>query len=256
VARSEPGLREPSRRLKHARALDPFATQGGSSSSAESAAAEGSSAGEASAPAPSVPTEATVLGGESGGSSETSGPVESYVPYTPPGGETGAGRAESGGGKTLTRYASEAIDVRIVSVPTAADKKSDKRTKSPTQVRRDLPELTMLPARSIPAVTFMGTTPDGKKALLVVSSNVESIFGEAKCLVGSQSCQLLALEKGFPETLVYGPQERTYRIELLKIRETLSAKPRRAKLTAPKRKRPEARRGGEAGDAATEAPAG
>ena len=39
-----------------------------------------------------------------------------------------------------------------------------------------------------------------------------------------------------PETFVYGPHERTFRIELLKIRHTLTAKPRRASLGANKRK--------------------
>jgi hypothetical protein len=97
-------------------------------------------------------------------------------------------------------------------------------------VRRNLPELTMLPARDTPAVAFMGTSRDGTKALFLVSSDVVSIFGEGNCVIGSQSCQLLALEPGLPETFVYGPQAHTYRIELLKINRTLSAKPRRAAL--------------------------
>jgi hypothetical protein len=80
----------------------------------------------------------------------------------------------------------------------------------------------------------MGTSRDGKKALMLVSSDVVSIFGEANCVIGSKSCQLLALEPGMPETFVYGPQERTFRIEVLKIEHTLSAKPRRAALGAKK----------------------
>jgi hypothetical protein len=236
VARSEPGLRDPAHRLRRARPLDPFASKGGSSASAESTAAEASSAEETSSPTASVPTEATVLGEQtSEAPAEAVTPSEPYVPYSPSGGESEASGGERGG-KTRTRYASDAIDVRVVAVPTSSDAKADKRTKPKTQVRRNLPELTMLPARSTPAVTFMGTTPDGKKALLVVSSDVVSIFGEAKCLVGSQSCQLLALEPGFPETFVYGPQELNYRIELLKIRRTLSAKPRQASLAAPTHK--------------------
>jgi hypothetical protein len=236
VAKSQPGLRDPQSRLKHARALDPFAERSG-------AAATGSSTGEetsaetSSAPTASVPTEATIVGGESTPLPTESAPAETYVPPVFPGGASETGGGESAPGRTRTRYASEAIDVRIVAVPTSSDGKTGKRAKHKAQVRRNLPELTMLPARKTPAVTFMGTTPDGKKALLVVSSDVQSIFGEARCLVGSESCQLLALEKGMPETFVYGPQERTYRIELLKIRRTLTAKPRRAPLGVPKHKK-------------------
>ena len=63
----------------------------------------------------------------------------------------------------------------------------------------------------------MGVTKDGKKALMLVSSNVRRLFGDGVCVVGSETCQLLALEPGLPETFVYGASERTYRIELLKI---------------------------------------
>ena len=82
----------------------------------------------------------------------------------------------------------------------------------------------------------LGLTNDGKKALFVVSSDVVSLFGEGECVIGSKSCQLLALEPGLPETFVYGSEEKSYRIELLKIDTTLSAKPRRASLGGSKGK--------------------
>jgi hypothetical protein len=244
VARSEPGLRDPRRRLKHARALDPFATPASSSASAESSSREAAAgAGEAGAPVAStptavVPTEATVTGVESSSAApyEPTAPAETHVPTT----SSSSGEPEAGGGEpagaSQPRYASEAIDIRIVSVPASSTDSGPKRAKPKPQVRRDLPELTMLPARATPAVTYMGVSKDGKKALLLVSSDVESIFGEAKCIVGSQTCQLLALEPQMPETFVYGPRERTYRIELLKISRTVSAKPRRAALGATKGK--------------------
>jgi hypothetical protein len=244
VARSQPGLRDPRRRLKHARALDPFATPASSSASTESssgeaAAGEGeASAPVASAPTAAVPTEPTVTDGESNSAPphEPTLPAETYVPPTSSAsGDTEASAGESAG-ESQPQYASEAIDVRIVSVPASSADSGPKRAKPKAEVRRDLPELTMLPARATPAVTYMGVSKDGKKALLLVSSDVESIFGEAKCIVGSQSCQLLALEPQLPETFVYGPHERTYRIELLKISRTVSAKPRRATLGATKGK--------------------
>jgi hypothetical protein len=235
AARSEPGLRDYRRRLKDYRALDPFRHQGG-----ETDATAEAPASEAAPSTPVAPPEATVVGEES------SAPVAAEAPYEPPvyeppsvpAAESSSGPAPSTGGKTRTRYASSAIDVRIVTVPSQVaeqnEQKKAKRAKPKAQVRRDVPELTMLPARQTPAATFIGLTNDRKKALFVVSSDVVSIFGEAKCVIGSQSCQLLALEPDMPVTFVYGPQEHRYRIELLKIDQTYGAKPRRATLGATK----------------------
>jgi hypothetical protein len=223
VARSEPGLRAYQRRLRRARALDPF--EGPTEES--TATAEATSAA-ASSPEASVPTETTVVGGESG--SVAGAPAEITSPSESSGLPAESSSSDSGG-KTRTRYVSDTIDVRIVTVPAhPTEQKRAKQSKPQAQVRRDLPELTMLPARKTPAATFMGLSSDGKKALFLVSSDVVSIFGEGRCVIGSQTCQLLALEPGLPETFIYGPQERTYRLELLKVDQTYAAKPRRATL--------------------------
>jgi hypothetical protein len=227
VARSEPGLRSYKQRLKKYRELDPFEQrgEGESTTATETAAGEGTTSTVA-------PAEATVVGEETGVSEA---PVES-TPYSPESFESGAtesGSTGSEGGKTRTRYASDAIDVRIVTVPPhSTEEKRAKKATPKAEVRRNLPELTMLPDRQTPAATYIGLSNDGKKALFVVSSDVVSLFGEGQCVIGSQTCQLLALEPGLPETFVYGPQERTYRIALLKINKTYSAKPRRATLGA------------------------
>jgi hypothetical protein len=227
VTHSSPGLRDLRRRLSHDQAVDPFTSKVDSGSSGEDeAAAEGPTT-----PAEAPPVEATVIGGES---------TESSVPIKIPS-ESGISVPDrpsesSGGGptRTKTRYANDSIDVRIVAIPDNSSRGG--KDKPQAEVRRNLPELTMLPSRSTPAATFMGVSRDGKKALMVVSSDVVSIFGEATCVVGSKSCQLLALEPEMPVTFVYGPEEHRYRIEVLKIEKTLSAKPRRATLGATKPK--------------------
>jgi len=242
VARSEPGLRDYRRRLKNYRALDPFAARGGGNEEAATATSEVSSSSSTAEVSESSESsvEATVIGAES----STSTPPIEY----PTASETSGLSPESSTGSTTvtkTRYASDTIDVRIVTVPhESAEQKKAKKSKPQAQVRRNLPELTMLPARATPAATYIGLTNDGKKALFVVSSDVVSLFGEGQCVIGSQTCQLLALEPGLPETFVYGSQEKSYRIELLKIDTTLSAKPRRASLGAPKGKN-HAKRGSE-----------
>ena len=75
----------------------------------------------------------------------------------------------------------------------------------------------MLPSRKTPALTFMSVSKDEKKVLMLVSDNVRGLFGDGVCVVGTERCQLLALEPGIPETVVYGADERTFRIEILKL---------------------------------------
>jgi hypothetical protein len=53
--------------------------------------------------------------------------------------------------------------------------------------------------------------------LMLVNDNVRGVFGDGVCVVGTDSCQLLALEPGIPVTVVYGADERTYRIEVIEL---------------------------------------
>ena len=50
----------------------------------------------------------------------------------------------------------------------------------------------------------MGVSKDAKKAVMLVSDKVTGLFGDGVCVVGSEACQLIALEPGLPETVVYG----------------------------------------------------
>ncbi len=148
--------------------------------------------------------------------------------------ETGGAPVPTPGPGKLTYY-SYAIDVRVVSG--GSQNAASGGTGGKTQVRRNLPELTMLPSRESPAAVYMGSTKDGNKALMLISSNVEAIFGDGKCVLGSQTCELLAMEAGVPETFVYGGQGRTFKIELLKIHLVETDKLNRAPLGKPKRGR-------------------
>lgn len=204
IAEAAPGLRDYHRRLEQLEAKNPFKQQytDNSSQSGKSAGKGGSTSSEStpetySTGSPSSPTYPTSP--EGGGSTNTS-----------PG--------------SLT-YFSFAIDVRV----------SGGGEDGEATVRHDLPELTMLPSRETPAAIFMGVTKDRKKALMLISSDVQAIFGDSKCVLGSQTCQMLALEIGLPETLVYGGAGRTYTIELRKIDLVESKKLNRAPLGDPKK---------------------
>lgn len=201
VAKSAPGLRDYTRRLQHRGSRDPFeplqtTTQG--SGGATSGSDSESASGGGSTESPSATTE---------------------MPSSEPSDEGTSAPGE------LTYY-SYAIDVRISGG--SQDKKAT--------VRRNLPELTMLPSRETPAIVYMGSTKDGKKAVMTVSSDVQAIFGDAKCALGSERCELLVMEPGLPETFVYGGAGRTYKIELLKIHLVETDKLNRAPLGKPKQK--------------------
>jgi hypothetical protein len=220
VSKAAPGLRDYRRRLKHLRAKDPFIQQ---------YSGEGSSATESST---STEAAGSTESFEEGVYTESSSEAASTAPTESSSG-TETGESNSAPGKT--QYYSYAIDVKV-STGGSQEDESPSVDGKPT-VRRNLPELTMLPSREKPAIVYMGSTSDGKKALVVVSSNVDAVFGDAKCVLGSQTCQMLALEPGLPETFVYGGNNRTYKIELLKIHLIKSDSPSSAPLgTKPKQK--------------------
>lgn len=181
VAKAAPGLRKYQQRLETGNATNPFKQK----YEKEKAEAEGG-------------------GGEPAGSPEPTEP--SY--YSPPS-APGSGSDPDGDGKpgTLIHY-SYAIDVRV------SGGSGDKKESS---TRKNLPELTMLPSRSTPALAFVGPTKDGKKAVMIVSSDVKALFGDNRCILGTETCEMLVLEPGLPETVVYGGAEKTYTVELLKV---------------------------------------
>jgi hypothetical protein len=202
VAKSVTGLRDYRRRLKGLRAKDPFRQQFTSAEESGTLPAEGreaSSGGETG----SEP-------GGTGGSTTTGGGANGPVVHHE------------------VKYYSWAIDVRVV--PVSANGKPSKA--KPT-VRKNQPELTMLPGRKTPAVIFIGPSADEKKALMLVSSNVTAMFGDAVCVLGGETCEMVALEKGVPETFVYGGNERVFRIELEEIHLVATDKLNRASLGKP-----------------------
>lgn len=139
-------------------------------------------------------------------------------------GESGSSTSEgevtvaTEGGETVTTthheltYFSWTIDVKIAPVSS----KGVPSTAEPT-VRRNVPELTALPSRQVPAMVFLAPASGAKTAIMLISDNVRGLFGEGKCVSGTQACQLMELKPGEPETVVYGGSERTYRITLLGV---------------------------------------
>jgi hypothetical protein len=226
VVRSTPGLHDYKRRFRHLSATDPFKQRYTSNPTETSASATESGNTEvtesgSSTPAPEAPSSTK------------------SAPEPPTGGEGTGGEGTPVPGKSNLTYYSFAIDVRVIpgsGQDREGGEEGEGSDENQVTVRRNLPELTMLPSRKTPAMIYMGSTKDGKKALMVVSSNVKAIFGDAKCVIGSETCQLLALEPGVPETVVYGNAGKTYKVELLKIHLVESEKLNEAPLGKPKKK--------------------
>jgi hypothetical protein len=214
VAKAAPGLRDYRRRLA-GRPKDPFKQHYTGSKG-------GGSEGVGAAPTGGEESSATVESSESSGISlETIETPEATSPS-----ESGGEPSESNGEPTESghlQYYSFAIDVRIT--PGSSEKKEPQAT-----TRNNLPDMTMLPSRAVPALTFVGVTKDEKNAVMLVSDQVTGLFGDAKCIEGTERCQLIALEPGIPETVVYGANSRTYRIELMKLRLLKTDKPNVAPL--------------------------
>jgi hypothetical protein len=187
VARSIPGLRRYQNRLRNRTPSDPFKPRFTAAPKEEGGGEEGGGSSE---------------GSESGGSSSSeSGEVTVRTEES----ETVTGTRE-------LKYFTYEIDVRVVPV-SANGHPSDAKP----SVRRGLPELTPIPGRKTPALVFMQPSADEQKALMLVNPNVKGIFGEGVCVSGGETCQLLELQQGLPETIVYGGKERVFRIELMKV---------------------------------------
>ncbi len=112
---------------------------------------------------------------------------------------------------TLSAFA---IDVKITRIEGGGN---GSKPKSDSSTRHRVMPTTPLPGEKAPVVTYMGVGKGAKKALLMVSNNVKSIFGDARCLSGTDTCQLLEVELGLPETFEYGDNGVRYKINVLDI---------------------------------------
>jgi hypothetical protein len=204
VVEAQPGLRDYRRRLSGRKPTDPFRQK------YTGAPATGGLPDEATSS-----TTSTVEGGSNasstGGSSKPVEPVPS----------SSSGNSESGTGAETPsdpRLFTFAINVRISSARTNAN---GKKEKTKPEVREEVVPPAPLPSAKSQAVTYMGISPKTKKPLFLVSDDVEAIYGEPKCISGSEKCQLLEVDLQMPTTFVYGPTNTRFKINVLKVEPVL-----------------------------------
>jgi hypothetical protein len=194
VVAYHPGVRNYKERLNHLNAKDPFTQQftnppasSTSSSTDELAQALGSSStGESTG----------VGGGSTGGS----------------GGGSGGGKSPGKVTQQKTTYYWWQADVQVGEAGTQL------------ATMNNVKPFQFLPSPDKPVLTFIGTV-GGNQAVFLVSKDVSSIGGEGTCFPSVDACQLLGLNVGKGADLIYGPDGKTYHVQVLNVRRVTSSKP-------------------------------
>jgi hypothetical protein len=204
VVQAKPGLRVPGKRLRNDHPTDPFVQRYTSPDLTGTKLGGGEEGG----------------GGSTSSSTSTSTSTTTVTKTSSSGTEvtsetTGGSGTESGSEAPphLTLFAF-AIDVKTVRTETKAD--GTKQTDDPVVRHRVVPPAA-LPSEKDQAVTYMGISPKTQAPMLLISDAVTSVFGEAKCISGTSTCQLIEVEPGMPMTFVYGPDSVRYKITVLKV---------------------------------------
>lgn len=190
VLPAEPGLREKSKRFAHRSPKNPFNQHfTGPVFNKGSAPIEGSSG------------ESSVTGG-TGESSPGTGTVT--VPSSP----------GSGLGPGEVQLYSFGINISVAHTEVAED--GSMKMGAP-EIREKVKRGTPLPGKKAPVLTFLGVDTGLKNALMLVSTEATSLYGDNQCAAGTATCQLLTLEPNTPEVVEFGENGARYKFELLKV---------------------------------------
>jgi hypothetical protein len=227
VVPEEPGLRNYRKRLAHRTARNPFKphfTGPVLDGTQVNGPAEASTSTTTTSETPTSEAQAPVT--ESSGSG-----TETGAPTSPPSGGKGTESAGAGGNGQESPASVESPDTAAyewsmtvqISHTEAGPDGSTKLGKP--EAREGVRSLTPLPGEKKPVATFIGVNPSTGRALFVVSKEVTAMFGDAKCVSGTNSCELLELDKGFPQTFEYGPSHERWKFKVISTELVPAKKP-------------------------------
>jgi hypothetical protein len=208
VVEAKPGLRDYRERLREQSPTDPF-VQRYTSPQLKGAKLGGGGGDEASSSSSSSTT-TTSSSKTKVTKTENSNGTSTTEVTTETEGDSGPGGGAPGE-PTLFAFA---VDVKIVHTETKAD--GSKEHEEPEVRHRVIPPAA-LPSAKAQAVTYMGISPKTQQPLFLISDAVSATFGEAHCLSGAETCQLIEVPPGLPMTYVYGPNDARYKITVLKV---------------------------------------
>jgi hypothetical protein len=206
VVEAKPGLRDYRKRLRARVATDPFKQR------YTKPVVKGAE----------LPAETSTSGGSESASATTTtesstGAVVVESPTEGGGADAGPGHGGGGGGNgkapPLTIF-TFAANIQYAHTEEKADGSIEMA--QPTLREKVMP-YTPLPGQKAPVVTYLGIGAGAETALLMVSRDVTAVFGDGKCVSGTDSCELLEVDLGLPETFEYGPNHVRYKINVLKI---------------------------------------
>jgi len=200
----DPGVRNFKKRLSHLSAKDPFVQQFTNSGHGLD--------------------QVTSSGGSTGGTSSGQLNVSNPADYGPTGSSGGSGSGSSGGGgnggggggkntKTETLYTYYVTNVRVGEAGGTLN------------TVNGVSQFQFLPSQDKPVLVYLGTTSGGSQALFLVSKDVSSVGGNGTCFPTADACQLLGLKAGAGADLIYGPDGKTYHLDVTKIKRVTSSKP-------------------------------
>lgn len=204
VVKAAPGLRNYKKRLGHRDPTNPFKQR------FAGPRLEGSQLNK-------VTTSTSETGGSSSKTTEAGESEETTV--TSPSGSGGNSPGSGGGADNdavpdgVTFY-TFVLDLQITRAET---KPNGKVEKTGPKTRRGVKAPSPLPGDKAPVVTYLGMGAKTRTPLFLISDDVTAVYGEAQCISGTDSCELIALEPGFPVTFVYGENDVRYKINVLKV---------------------------------------
>lgn len=208
VVQAEPGLRNYRKRLRRRQPVDPFHQR---YTGAELKGAQLQTEEPTTTVSKTEASSGSGAGGTTPSTSEETAPVTGGEGASP-GGGNGGGSNDNSVPPGRTIYTLE-VTLQVTRIETKPDGTVDK--KGPT-VYKDVQAPAALPGEKTPVITYLGMGSKGRVPMFLVSDEVTQIFGEANCISGGDSCQLLVLEEGFPVTFVYGDNDVRYKINLVK----------------------------------------
>jgi hypothetical protein len=89
----------------------------------------------------------------------------------------------------------------------------------------DIDVFTQLPSSGTPVAVYLGVAAGGKQAVFSVSRSVTAVSGQGTCYPNPESCELLAVPNGKGADLLHSGDDRSYRIEVARIKLIKSTKP-------------------------------
>lgn len=213
VVEAKPGLRDYRKRLREHSPTDPFKQR---YTSAQLGGTKLGGGGEETSSSSSTTTSTKSSHTTKVTKTKNSDGTSTTEVVTETNGENPGGSGTSG-----LRLFAFAVDVKIVRTETRPD---GSKEKGEPEVRKRVLPPAPLPSADSQAVTYMGISPKTQQPLFLISDAVSALFGEAICLSGAETCQLIEVATGMPMTYVYGPTETRYKITVLKVEPVYAGK--------------------------------